>query len=157
MGDVKNSSTSITFPADFHEALNDVETSETNVGAIIKLDGPKEGDINWKASQVKLGRSLPPGAPKGRKGFKWLFGPLEASGYIDTDSYGLGVEVSILGIELGNIYGNLKEGVGLDVDLFLVSGSIMFHLLHSNQLWCKVRLSVKFDGSWDEDVYIVSF
>lgn len=63
----------------------------------------------------------------------------------------------MVGINLGNIYGNLKDGVGLKVDLFVVSGEIKFYLKNGNELWVHLDLKVKFDGHYEGDYKILSF
>ena len=63
----------------------------------------------------------------------------------------------MLGISLGNIYGSLKDGVGVDVDLFVAKGSIKFYLKNGNELWVNLQLSITFDGSYDGDYKIISF
>ncbi|KAM0535745.1 hypothetical protein ACHAQF_006327 [Verticillium nonalfalfae] len=78
-------------------------------------------------------------------------------GYIDTDTFEIGISVSILGINVGNIYGNLKDGVGLNIDLFLAEGSIKLYLKNGNEVWINVDVSVKFDGSFQGDYKIISF
>lgn len=77
------------------------------------------------------------------------------TGYVIKSTLEIGVEASVLGIKLGSFYGNLKDGIGIDVDLFLVKGSIKFYLRNGNQLYVKLKLSVKFDGSYDEDIKIL--
>ncbi|KAK4146594.1 uncharacterized protein C8A04DRAFT_25510 [Dichotomopilus funicola] len=131
--------------------------SETNVGAIISLTAPEEGDTIWKATQTEVQHNLPPGDAPGHVGIDWGFGPIKVSGYIDTDTYGIGVSVSVVGIHLGNIYGNLKDGVGLSVDLFVVSGAIKFYLKNGNELWIHLDLKIKFNGHYDGDYKILAF
>ncbi|KAM0321789.1 hypothetical protein ACHAQA_009885 [Verticillium albo-atrum] len=132
-----------------------MSSSEQTVGAIVSLTPPEGGDNVWKAQQVNLARSLPPTDGRGRVEIDWSFGPV--TGYVDTDSFEIGVSVSILGINVGNIFGNLKDGVGLDIDLFLAAGSIKFYLKNGNELWVHLDIKVKFDGSFDGDYKIVSF
>lgn len=73
--------------------------------------------------------------------------------YIGTDSLEVNINASILGINLGNIKGNLKVGLSIKVDLFLVSGEIIFYLKNGNELWA---LNVKFDRKYNEDWMIIS-
>ncbi|KAM0635675.1 hypothetical protein ACHAPW_001340 [Verticillium nonalfalfae] len=106
-------------------------SAEQNIGAVINLTAPEEGNTQWVATQI--------------------------SGYIDTDTFEIGISVSILGINVGNIYGNLKDGVGLNIDLFLAEGSIKLYLKNGNEVWINVDVSVKFDGSFQGDYKIISF
>jgi hypothetical protein len=64
--------------------------------------------------------------------------------------------VSILGINVGNIFGNLKDGVGVKVDLFLAKGSIKIYLKNGNEVWVHLDIKVKFDGSFDGDYKILT-
>lgn len=65
--------------------------------------------------------------------------------------------MSVLGIKLGSFYGNLKDGLVINIDLFLVKGSIKFYLKNGNELWIRVDLDVKFDGSFNQDIKILSW
>ncbi|CRK22314.1 hypothetical protein HYQ45_018626 [Verticillium longisporum] len=132
-------------------------SAEQNIGAVINLTAPEEGNTQWVATQVDVHRGLPPGNPRSRHDLDWGLGPIKISGYIDTDTFEIGISVSILGINVGNIYGNLKDGVGLNIDLFLAEGSIKLYLKNGNEVWINVDVSVKFDGSFQGDYKIISF
>lgn len=62
-----------------------------------------------------------------------------------------------MGISLGTIYGNLKDGVGVNVDLWVASGSLRFYLKNGNELWIHVDIKISFDGSFSGDYKIISF
>jgi hypothetical protein len=65
---------------------------------------------------------------------------------------GIGIEVFVLGISLGNFYGNLNfGGLGIDIDQFLATGSIKLYL-KDGAVHLRPSMKVKFDGSWDEDI-----
>lgn len=65
--------------------------------------------------------------------------------------------MSVLGIKLGSFYGNLKDGLAINIDLFLVKGSIKFYLKNGNELWVRVDVEVRFDGGFHEDAKILSW
>jgi hypothetical protein len=67
------------------------------------------------------------------------------------------ITVSVLGINLGTISGDLKQGIIIKVDIILASGSLKFYLKNGNQLWVRVDIDVRFDGSFNEDFKIISF
>lgn len=48
-------------------------------GAVINLTAPEEGDNVWKAEQVDVARSLPPGDIAGRVPIDWSYGPITVS------------------------------------------------------------------------------
>ncbi|TDZ38700.1 hypothetical protein CTRI78_v010795 [Colletotrichum trifolii] len=108
--------------------------TETNVGAIVALKSPEGGENIWEAKQVSLGRSLPPGDVQGRKPIDWSFGPVKVDGYVDPDSFRIGLLIVITGINIGNIYGNLKDGVSLKIDLYTTEGEMKFFLKNDNEL-----------------------
>ncbi|CAI6079882.1 unnamed protein product [Clonostachys chloroleuca] len=130
--------------------------AQQTVGAIISLQAPQEGDNIWEARQVDQVLNLPPGDVKGRVTIDWSFGPVKITGYVDTNTFEIGVSVSILGINIGNIFGNLKDGVGVKVDLFLAKGSIKIYLKNGNEVWVHLDVKVKFDGSFDGDYKILT-
>ncbi|KAH7264606.1 hypothetical protein FSOLCH5_009880 [Fusarium solani] len=132
-------------------------SAEQNVGAVISLTAPEEGDNVWKAEQLDIVRNLPPGDIAGRVPIEWSFGPIKITGYVDTNTFEIGVSISIVGINVGNIFGNLKDGVGLDINLFVAKGSIRLYLKNGNELWVHLDVSVTFDGSFSGDYKIISF
>lgn len=62
----------------------------------------------------------------------------------------------VAGISLGNLYGQLQDGVGVKVDLLVVKGEIKFYLKNGNELWTYLDISISFDGSYNGDYKIVS-
>ncbi|CAG9938631.1 unnamed protein product [Clonostachys rosea f. rosea IK726] len=130
--------------------------AQQTVGAIISLQAPQAGDNIWEARQVDQVLNLPPGDGQGRVTIDWSFGPVKITGYVDTNTFEIGVSVSILGINVGNIFGNLKDGVGVKVDLFLAKGSIKIYLKNGNEVWVHLDIKVKFDGSFDGDYKILT-
>ncbi|VUC28272.1 unnamed protein product [Clonostachys rosea] len=130
--------------------------AQQTVGAIISLSAPEEGDNVWEARQVDQVLNLPPGDIQGRVTIDWSFGPVKITGYVDTNTFEIGVSVSILGINIGNIFGNLKDGVGIKVDLFLAKGSIKIYLKNGNEVWVHLDVSVKFDGTFQGDYKIIT-
>ncbi|KAI2607147.1 uncharacterized protein GGS25DRAFT_522665 [Hypoxylon fragiforme] len=134
-------------------------STHTELGAIIVVTEPKEGDNVWIAKQTGLGKNQPPrnGDPRSNKCFDWSFEVVTLSGCVDTDNFGLTVTVSVMGFNLGTFGGNLKDGIVVKVDLFLVSGEMKFYLKNRNELWVHLNLKVKWDGSWDTDLKILSF
>ena len=54
------------------------------------------------------------------------------------------------------MYGNLKDGVSANIDLFLAKGSIRFYLKNGNEVWVNLHLEVRFDGTFDQDVKLLT-
>ncbi|KAL2159034.1 hypothetical protein VTH06DRAFT_2793 [Thermothelomyces fergusii] len=134
--------------------------SQTHLGALVRLTPPEEDGIFWTAEQSEVARALPPpgpGAPRSRHEIDWSFGPVTVTGYVDTDTWEIGVTVSVVGISLGTIYGNLQDGVGIKVDLFVAKGEIKFYLKNGSELWVHLDLKIIFDGSFDGDYKIIGF
>ncbi len=77
-------------------------------------------------------------------------------GYVDTDTFEIGVSVTVVGVNVGNVYGNLKEGIVLKIDLFVVKGEIRFYLKNGNEVWIGLDIKVTFDGSFSGDYKIIS-
>lgn len=64
--------------------------------------------------------------------------------------------VTVVGINVGALYGNLKDSVELKIDLFVVNGEIQFYLKNGNEIWIHLDLKVKFDGHYEGDYKILS-
>ncbi|KAK1983800.1 hypothetical protein LZ30DRAFT_465226 [Colletotrichum cereale] len=130
--------------------------AEQNVGAVVALSPPQEGDNIWEAKQVELVRNMPPGDVDGRQSIDWSFGPVKVTGYVDTNTFEIGVSISIVGINVGNIYGNLKDGVGLKINLLAAKGEIRFYLKNGNEIWIHLDVKIVFDGHYEGDYKIMS-
>lgn len=151
--------------------------TDKQLGAIISLKPPAKGDNIWEAKQVDIARSLPPGDIQGRQKIEWGFGPIKVcgfsphrhgitltltdtiqiTGYIDTNTYEIGVSISVAGINVGNIFGNLKDSVGLKVDLFVAKGEVRLYLKHGNEIWVHLDIKITFDGTFSGEFKILSF
>ncbi|WQF90320.1 hypothetical protein CDEST_15334 [Colletotrichum destructivum] len=130
--------------------------TEQNVGAVVALSPPAEGDNIWEAKQVELVRNLPPSNGEGRKAIDWSFGPVKITGYIDTNTFEVGLTISIVGINVGNIFGNLKDGVGLKINLLAATGEIRFYLKNGNEVWVHLDVKIVFDGHYEGDYKIIT-
>ncbi|RSL62704.1 hypothetical protein CEP53_004688 [Fusarium sp. AF-6] len=132
-------------------------STEQNVGAVINLTPPKEGDNVWKAEQLDVERNLPPGDIEGRAPIEWGFGAIKITGYVDTNTYEIGVSISVVGINVGNIFGNIKDGIGVDINLYVAKGSLRLYLKNENELWVHLDVSVTFGGSFTGDHLVISW
>lgn len=123
----------------------------------------------WEAKQQEVAPSLSPGDIESRKPIDWSFGPikvkgqliwpseqclgtdyktLQVTGYVETNTLDAAIEISIAGISLGHIYDNLKDGIGVNVDLFSATGSLKFYLRNGNEVWIQLDVKITFDGSY---------
>jgi hypothetical protein len=61
------------------------------------------------------------------------------TGFVDAQTWDAGVEISVLGIKLGTFYGNLQQGLSVNVDILLTNGQIKLYL-KGTQVWINVNL-----------------
>ena len=61
------------------------------------------------------------------------------------------------GINIDNIHGNLKDGVGLKVNLNTAKGEVRLYLKNGNEFWTHHDIKIIFDGSFDGDYKILTF
>ncbi|EGY23370.1 uncharacterized protein VDAG_04808 [Verticillium dahliae VdLs.17] len=87
----------------------------------------------------------------------WGYGPVNIIGYVDAYTLETGVIISVLGISLGDIVGNLKDGVVLNIELFLAVGAIRLYLKNGNEIWVALNIRVKFNGWYYSHYKIISF
>ncbi|KAI0185613.1 hypothetical protein EV127DRAFT_348007, partial [Xylaria flabelliformis] len=78
------------------------------------------------------------------------------SGWIDTSSLAVHVEVAVLGISVGTYDFNLKDGLTLSINLVVASGTIRFYGKNGNELWMYYKLTAPF-FSWEDDVKVISW
>ena len=67
------------------------------------------------------------------------------------------MEVTVLGAKIFTLFGNLKDGVVGEIDLFVAKGKITFFLKNGNELWVKVELEITFDGTFETEAKILEF
>ncbi|MCJ1243877.1 hypothetical protein MMC30_001074 [Trapelia coarctata] len=131
-------------------------------GALLSLTKGKGGYV---VSQVpNRDFSLPPTKANGpRKEFTIAITPIVLLNiYIDTSTFEAGLEVTILGISIGSLYGNVKEGLVLHINLALVSGQVSLSLRKNgsdNELWAaaKVHFVGDFHTEINEEVKVLTF
>ena len=66
------------------------------------------------------------------------------------------MDASVLGISLGSFNGNLKDGLVIKVDLFMVKGEVRFFMRNGNQVWVGLKLSVTFDGKYETEAKLIT-
>jgi hypothetical protein len=66
------------------------------------------------------------------------------------------VDASVLGISLGSFNGNLKDGLVIKVDLFMVKGEVRFFMRNGNEVWVGLKLSVTFDGKYETEAKLIT-
>jgi hypothetical protein len=69
----------------------------------------------------------------------------KVEGYIDTQKLEIGVVVYVLGVNLGQFYGNLTEGLVIKLNLFIIQGEIKLYLRNGakgKEVWIKVNVNV---------------
>ncbi|KAF5679235.1 hypothetical protein FHETE_976 [Fusarium heterosporum] len=128
-----------------------------NAGAIITLQAPEDGDNEWTAEQIQTSPNLPPGDTDGRTSIDWRYGPVAYEGYFDTNTFEIGLSPAIAGLNVGIIYGNLKDGVNLKIDLDYYKGLTRFYLKNGNEVWTHLDVKVSFDGHFEGDYKIFTF
>ena len=69
---------------------------------------------------------------------------------MDTTNYGVGVEAKLFGISLGTFYGNLKEGLGISIDVIAAKGSVKVYL-KDNAAWINIQLKPIWGNGIDTD------
>ena len=47
---------------------------------------------------------------------------------MDISNFGAGVELTLFGISLGSFYGNLKDGLGVSIDVIAAKGGVKIYL-----------------------------
>lgn len=77
-------------------------------------------------------------------------------GYVDTDTFEVGLDVTVATIRVGHIAGNLRDGIVLQINLFLVTGEIKVYLKNGNEMWVHLSLKIRWDGSYDGDFKVIT-
>ncbi|KAL8786327.1 MAG: hypothetical protein Q9195_008254 [Heterodermia aff. obscurata] len=112
----------------------------------------------YTVTQAPAGSTLPPSSHlaalgvdiKSQRAIGFSFGPVTLSGYVDTTNYGLGVEIGLFGISLGNFYGNVKEGLVISIDIRAAKGEVRLYL-KGNGVWVKIQLTPIWGGEINAD------
>ena len=72
----------------------------------------------------------------------------QIKGYIDAITYELGVEIQLMGIQFGEFYGTLREGLRIEIEVSAVSGTLQFYLENGNEAWINQDFAVRFGGAF---------
>lgn len=86
----------------------------------------------------------------------WSLVATQVTGYLNNEDLSVGVGVSVVGINLGPVYGNVKDGIGLNADLFVVRGEIRFHQKNQNAFWVYLKVDT-FNGRFEGEYKILDF
>ena len=136
-------------------------------GALVNLE--QLGPNHYRANETALPDYIK--HPRSGKTIDWGFGPLkviactsrsfqtfwpgfQVTGYLDLEKKEIGVNVTVVGISIGNISGSLVNGVTVEVNLLVAKGSLRFYLKDGDDLYVHVNLKIPFDGSYDDDYNI---
>jgi hypothetical protein len=57
----------------------------------------------------------------------------------------------VLGITIGSFGGNLKDGLGISVNLIAIKGKIRLYLKNGNEVWINISLHPLFGPGFDID------
>ncbi|KAM5358697.1 hypothetical protein ACJZ2D_015061 [Fusarium nematophilum] len=127
--------------------------SEFRAGVVLERTQTKDCyNIVQKEHTDALRRDLPGGTPI----IDWTLGPVRVRGYVNPGTLGITVSVDVLGINLGTLRGDLKNGgLTINVNLFVAKGEIKFFLKNGNEVWIRLHLEVIFDGTFDEEVKLI--
>ncbi|QPC69360.1 hypothetical protein HYE68_000112 [Fusarium pseudograminearum] len=124
-------------------------------GALVTLTPPKEDGSAWQLKQVDMDKSLSSEDQANRRAIDWCFGPLWLTGYVDENTLDVGISPVITGINAGNITGNLKDGVAVNVDLTTTKGETRLYLKNGNEVWVGLNLKIVFNGHYERDYKII--
>ncbi|OCL11912.1 hypothetical protein AOQ84DRAFT_361099 [Glonium stellatum] len=110
------------------------------------------------------------GTPETRIAVAFSEGPLTVNGYVDKTTFEIGAELSILGIDLGVLSGNLNKGLNLYVHLAAVAGMVNLKSREnpvglqraggrSHQVWASVNLTILFlaQARYTEDKSVLTW
>ena len=78
------------------------------------------------------------------------------NGYFDTSTWTVVVQVSAGGISIGRFTGDIRKGITVSVNLFLIKGSLRFYL-KGKEIWVHIEVSVTFDGNYKRDFKLLTF
>jgi len=62
-----------------------------------------------------------------------------------------------MGIQAGELHGDLRDAVYLHIDYFCAKGKHGFYIKNGNELWTHVDIKITFDGHYSGDYKILSF
>ncbi|XTI86871.1 hypothetical protein V2W45_1329635 [Cenococcum geophilum] len=122
-------------------------------GAILSV---VEKDNEYIVTQLPNDVTLPKPVPQSRREISFTFGPVKFVGYVVTETWEIGVEIYVVGIKIGNFFGNVKQGLVIKVNLFVAKGEVRFYLKNGKEVWVHIDLKLTFDGSFSTDVKLLT-
>ena len=77
-------------------------------------------------------------------------------GYFKSKTNVLNIEVSVLGIQLGNYEADITNaGLDIKIDLSEGKGALKFYRKTKRELWLILNLRVSFDGTFSKDARLI--
>lgn len=113
----------------------------------------------FKAKQIAIDNSrLLPVAERAdhRQDLRLNVWPFLVDGWVDTSTLSIGVDVDVFGARIFNLSGSLRDGVVGQIDLLFAEGEIRFYLRNNTEIWAHLHLHVRFDGTIDQDVRLLT-
>ncbi|KAE8379343.1 hypothetical protein BDV26DRAFT_291366 [Aspergillus bertholletiae] len=98
-----------------------------------------------------------PEAPESSIPLEWEYGPVKVTGWVATDTLDGLFSPSIMGISLGNLEGNMKDGIRVKFALSKANGALVYYLKNGNEIWARLDIDVVFNGSYHDDFKLCSF
>ncbi|GAM90029.1 hypothetical protein ANO11243_080690 [Dothideomycetidae sp. 11243] len=129
----------------------------TRTGALLKVVEKDEGQ--YTVTQIQNQNTLPQPVARAdpdRAEIEWSYGPIHVAGYVIKTTHEIGVVLRVTGIQLGEFYGQLEDGVGVNVDLTQSKGAIKFYLKNGREVWIHTDIKIVFDGSFNKDVKLIN-
>ncbi|CAJ2508797.1 Uu.00g138230.m01.CDS01 [Anthostomella pinea] len=110
---------------------------------VAKADLPAYKQAMLLSQGVDLRRN---GSNGSRKEIVFGVGPISLGGYVDISTLEVGVELAVIGISLGQVSGNLNDGIKFKVDLIAASGEVDLYLEGSSpkEVWVGWEVKVLF-------------
>ncbi|KAL2147753.1 hypothetical protein VTI28DRAFT_7105 [Corynascus sepedonium] len=121
---------------------------ETVISTTVRLY-KDEYDGCWEVNQVDQADPEPEDDDDGQ--FQWGYGPIECTGSVDTDTFQATINVFVMGIDLGTVYGDLNDNIKMNLYLHKARGKIEFYSKHGNELWIHFDVKIMFNGTYEAD------
>lgn len=86
-----------------------------------------------------------------------LINDTKCTGSVDTDTLQATINVFVMGIDLGTVYGDLNDNIKMRLDLHNAKGEIEFYSKHGNELWIHFDVKITFNGTFEADRKITRY
>ncbi|KAL7933974.1 hypothetical protein V8C35DRAFT_302911 [Trichoderma chlorosporum] len=95
---------------------------------------------SWQIIETKIAIALPIQG-NNEQSFEWSRAVFKLKGRINTSTYMLFLEGFVFGSSVGSLNGDIRNGIHVDINHMMASGTADFSLRNNNEIWLNANVN----------------